>query len=152
MRKRSNAERSISQQLERVKSEVDRLNNMVATFDPDWAVAEVSAERIRGILASRRRREKIFGAGVFGEPGWDILLEVYARKLEGTRATVTEACVATGVAYTTALAWVRRLEREGLITRTADTEDLRRVFVNMSPKATTAMERYFSEMLSPSRC
>ncbi|MBB3537308.1 DNA-binding MarR family transcriptional regulator [Novosphingobium sp. BK486] len=70
--------------------------------------------------------------GLFGEPAWDILLDLYIAHKRGTELQVSSVCLEAGVPSTTILRWIARLEREGLLYRQADTGDLRRRYVRLT--------------------
>ncbi|MEW9855843.1 MarR family transcriptional regulator [Novosphingobium sp. M1R2S20] len=102
-------------------------------------------ELARQTYDDRRRRSKIFQTDeLFGEPAWDILLDLFIAAKERRRVSVTSACIGSAVPSTTALRWISILEREGLLTREADPGDARRVYVRLSPKGYEAMLEYFS--------
>ena len=92
--------------------------------------------RTRCYLRARRLRESLFPEPIFADPAWDILLELYACKLEGTRVCVSNACIAAQVPHTTALRWLDRLEEFGLIERCPDPTDSRRIYVELTEIAT----------------
>lgn len=101
-------------------------------------------ELAREHYQSRRRRDKIFGSeGLFGEPGWDILLDLFIAAKEGRRISVMSACIGAAVPSTTALRWISALEREGLLLRQDDPNDARRTYVDLSPRGYMAMVEYF---------
>eukprot|EP01037_Dinobryon_pediforme_P032475 gene32475-37431_t len=54
------------------------------------------------VLGSRRRRSKAFKSIRFGEPTWDMILDLYIADREGRRVDVSSLCLASGVAPTTA--------------------------------------------------
>ena len=141
-RHKINVPESLGGQLDRVKAELERLSAMVSHHDPSVPPSEISADWIRGILEARKRREIIFGK-LFGDPAWDILLELYARRLEGERPVVTDLCKIAAVPYTTALRWIGNLERAGLIVRTADAVDRRRIWVDLTAHGDESLKRYF---------
>ena len=135
----------LSRQLDRVETELAQLRTMLRTFDPALLQEEVSPEWIRAMLQDRRRREALFGPGIFADPAWDILLELYAIKLTGGRASINELCRAAGVPPTTALRWIGQLESAGLLVRVADVVDRRRTFVELSSRALGTMKKYFEK-------
>ncbi|WP_295636015.1 winged helix DNA-binding protein [Novosphingobium sp.] len=88
----------------------------------------------RMLYAERRRRDRTFPADIFGEPSWDILLDLFVARGEGRRVPTTSACIGAHVPPTTALRWLRLLEGQGLIEREEDERDGRRTFVRLSTK------------------
>ncbi len=105
---------------------------------PLWV--ELAREHYR----NRRRRDKIFATEtLFGEPAWDILLDLFVAAKEGRRVSVMSACIGAAVPSTTALRWISALEREGLLTREDDPDDARRTYVLLTPAGYTAMVDYF---------
>ncbi|MBB4611755.1 MarR family transcriptional regulator [Novosphingobium taihuense] len=77
------------------------------------------------IYAFRRKRSNWLPQDLFGEPAWDILLELFVMRMQGKSARVKNACIASGVPATTALRWINVLERKGLISSSADSVDHR---------------------------
>lgn len=105
----------------------------------------VWVELARQTYEDRRRRTKIFQSEeLFGEPAWDILLDLFIAAKERRRVSVTSACIGSAVPSTTALRWISILERQGLLTREADPGDARRVYVRLSPPGYEAMLKYFA--------
>ena len=80
----------------------------------------------------RRRRSKIFPPSIFGEPGWDLLLDLYIAAKRNKSISVTSACIGSSVAATTALRWLQILEEKGLVERTGDNLDKRRSFIKLT--------------------
>ncbi len=92
----------------------------------------------------RRKRAAIFGnPELFGEPAWDILLDLYIAHAEGKPVSVSSACIGSAAPATTGLRWLGVLAEEGLVVRENDPEDNRRVLVRLTAKGITAMERFF---------
>ncbi|HUD30059.1 MAG TPA: MarR family transcriptional regulator [Novosphingobium sp.] len=93
----------------------------------------------------RRRRNKIFRSeDLFGEPAWDILLDLFIATKERRRVSVTSACIGSAVPSTTALRWIAILGKQGLLVREADPGDARRVYVKLSARGYAAMLEYFA--------
>lgn len=102
-------------------------------------------ELARQTYDDRRRRTKIFDSEeLFGEPAWDILLDLFIAAKERRRVSVTSACIGSAVPSTTALRWITILEKQGLLMREADPGDARRVYVKLSARGYAAMLEYFS--------
>jgi len=90
-------------------------------------------------LAARRARARFFPTELFGEPGWDLILDLFIAGEEGKAISITSACIASGVAPTTALRWIGVLEERGMIARQPDPEDGRRMYVSLREEARTAV-------------
>ena len=116
---------------------VEPFTSTKSDFSPDRQL------RVRNFVRLRRVRERFFDEGLFADPAWDILLELYAAELGSQRVTISSLCVASAVPPTTALRWINSLVEKGLLIRTNDHMDGRRVFASLSPSAFDAMERYF---------
>src|SRR5438876_2484734 len=87
---------------------------------------------IRAFIRARAQRQRFFGADLFSDPAWDILLELYSCELSQQRVSVSKLCLAVSVPATTVLRWVALLERHDLIQREDDWMDRRRVWVSLS--------------------
>ena len=98
----------------------------------------------RRLYRDRRSREVLFGdEALFGEPAWDLLLDLFIAAKERKRVPVTSACIGAAVPTTTALRWLSLMEERGLILREADPTDARRIFVRLSADAYAKMVAYF---------
>lgn len=98
----------------------------------------------RKTYALRRKRVVIFGSpDLFGEPAWDILLDLFIAAGEGKSVSVSSACIGSAAPATTGLRWLGILADEGLIVRENDPEDNRRVLVRLTPAGHAAMARFF---------
>ena len=97
------------------------------------------------LLTSRRRRAKAFQGVRFGEPNWDMILDLYIAEREGRRVDVSGMCLASGVAPTTALRYVDLLVADALIGKVADLEDGRRSFVTISNRLRSSIEDWLDQ-------
>ena len=101
---------------------------------------------VRRIIRQRQLRARFFDGELFGDPAWDMLLDLTAARAEHTRVSVTSLCIASGVPPTTALRWIGQLTETGMFQRVEDEADRRRAFVALTDKAADAMARYFAEL------
>ena len=104
----------------------------------------VDAVQVRQLIRARRLRDGFFGAALFEDPAWDMLLDLFAAELEGAAVSVSSLCIAAAVAPTTALRWVNRLTDAGLFERRPDPLDRRRAFVALTARGSGAMRGYFA--------
>ncbi|WP_230482759.1 hypothetical protein [Sphingomonas sp. Leaf21] len=100
------------------------------------------ADLVRRMIRARRQRDGFFGTGLFEEPAWDMLLDLYAAHLEETRVSVSSLCIAAAVAPTTALRWIGKMTEAGLFARQPDPVDRRRAFMVLTQPALEAMRGY----------
>ena len=107
----------------------------------------VSARDVRRIIRLRRVRDQFFEPELFADPAWDMLLDLYAARLEHNRVSVSSLCIAAAVPATTALRWIKALTTSGIFERRADPHDGRRIFVALSDSAAAAMHAYFAAIV-----
>ena len=100
------------------------------------------------LYRERRARLQTFSQSfsIFGEPGWDILLEIYLADTVGRAMCVGTACLAAEVAQTTGLRWLAKLEKIGLVLRQDDPTDGRRGLVMLTPRGRAEMDRYLARI------
>ncbi|WP_338468517.1 winged helix DNA-binding protein [Novosphingobium sp. ZN18A2] len=103
-------------------------------------------DKARVIYKSRRERDDCASGlrNLFGEPAWDILLDLFIAAQQGAQVQVSSVCLDANVPSTTLLRWLARLEREELITRAADDRDGRRRFVMLTERG----EQFMLELLA----
>lgn len=106
--------------------------------------SRVEATTVRAMIRARRARDRFFPAEIFGDPAWDMLLDLFAAQIEGTEVSVSSLCIAAAVPTTTALRWIRNLCEAGLFDRTPDPADARRAFITLAGTTAAAMHAYFA--------
>ena len=145
--------------LRQLSDEVSRIAATLARLSTGPAPAEVvepagvsgdlpplSAETVRSVIRARRLRARYFPEELFADPAWDMLLDLLQAEIAQLRVPVSSLCIAAAVPATTALRWLKSMTSEGLFIRRADPHDGRRVFVELSSGASTAMRRYFADV------
>ncbi|MDQ1158905.1 DNA-binding MarR family transcriptional regulator [Sphingomonas sp. SORGH_AS 950] len=100
----------------------------------------------RIILKNRQRRQEMFPAVAFGEPAWDMILQIYVADHAGQAVDVSSLCASTGIPKTSALRHLDRLVECGLVRRQPDTVDTRRVYVLPNDALREQTERWLDTM------
>lgn len=101
-------------------------------------------EKARTIHNQRRLRDEVLGNELFGDPGWDLMLDLYIAQASGKRVSVTSAAIGSGKPMSTGLRWVKLLIERALVVREADPYDGRRSYLRLTPVAYDAMEDFLS--------
>lgn len=144
----------IGAEVRKLLGEVDKLASRLLQFSGDQAdgtgddaraIEEMAVEAAKQSIRMRRQRAKLFGVGLFAEPGWDILLELYVARSEDYRVTVGNACIAASVPMSSALRWCQMLEDRRIILRYQDTGDRRLRFVKLSDCANDKMTKLLAQ-------
>ncbi|QDX26851.1 hypothetical protein FPZ54_13100 [Sphingomonas suaedae] len=99
---------------------------------------------VRAAIRARRLRDQHFSAELFADPAWDMLLDLYAARLEGRRVSVSSLCIAAAVPPTTALRWIGTMHEGALFEREPDARDRRRAHITLTARAADAMRGYFA--------
>lgn len=95
-------------------------------------------------LAARRLRREHLNGTFFGEPAWDMLLQLYVRQVSGLSSTVSELRAARDEPASTVQRWLDALQEQGLIHRKhlVTGADL----VELTAKGDTALDAYLTDV------
>jgi len=104
----------------------------------------IAPREVRAAIRARRLRDQFFDAGLFEDPAWDILLDLFAAELERAQVSVSSLCIAAAVAPTTALRWIAKMTESGMLVRVPDPFDRRRAFMELSAKTSEAVRGYLA--------
>ena len=69
--------------------------------------------QLQCVMEMRRRRSAVFGEGLFSDPAWDILLELFAAELDGRGLGLPD--LAHIAPRSTLARWLTALEERGLV-------------------------------------
>jgi hypothetical protein len=93
------------------------------------------------IYRTRQQRARYFDAALFGEPAWDMLLDLFIARVRGARVSTTSLCLAAKVPQATGLRWVGELVKAGLARRYRAPDDARLKLVEISNEGFRLMRR-----------
>jgi DNA-binding MarR family transcriptional regulator len=105
----------------------------------------------RLLYRERRTRDSFLSEGLFGEPAWDILLDLFASQAEGKTVQVSSACIAAAVPASTALRYIAEMERRGLIKRAPSTQDRRSYHLTLTDEGRGHMEALLKRLCTSHR-
>ncbi|MDP3676513.1 MAG: winged helix DNA-binding protein [Novosphingobium sp.] len=98
------------------------------------------------IYHERTRRADFFPAELFGEPSWDILLDLFHAAKASELRSIKSVCLSSRVPEATALRYIDQLAAHGLVERRPDKTDARRKFLSLTPIGMRGMQDYLSSM------
>ena len=79
-----------------------------------------AAQLAASILRFRRFREKILSPDIFGEPAWELLLEVFVADAKGEAITARMVAERRGASPAVLARWLKHLTVRGLIVGDGD--------------------------------
>jgi DNA-binding MarR family transcriptional regulator len=133
------------QQLLSISSDLESVARKLSRRAP---VSQSEAERVRlatAILRTRTRRAEYLPGLDFGEPAWDMLLDLFVAGAAGVPISVSSLCQAARVPHTTALRWVSVLTEAGYIARERDQQDGRRIYTRLTDHAREAVAAWLDD-------
>ncbi len=111
--------------------------------DDDDATALRNAE-----TTMRRRilRDQLLGASDhFGEPAWEILLDLFIHETKGQPLSMSALCVTAKIPTSSAMKLIQRMCDDGILERSQDIADGRRSLINIAPHVVHRLRAYFAE-------
>ncbi|HEX7783294.1 MAG TPA: JAB domain-containing protein [Sphingobium sp.] len=101
-------------------------------------------ENARAVRARRSFRRALIGSPeLFGEPAWEMLVEVFIQEGEGVKIAVNTLCRSSTATPSTALRIFNKLCDARLLVKVSDLNDGRRHFVELTLRAKKALDAYF---------
>lgn len=98
------------------------------------------------VFENRKLRNDYITHKLFAGTAWDILVFLMINYNQKEGITITKLCEETDVPITTALRWISELVDMGLINRSPDKKDGRKVFLKLSQSAMFLINKYFLEI------
>ncbi len=120
----------------------------------DWPASsderpELEAELVEladKVYKLRRERDRIFSEGLFADPVWDILLDLYLAAGRGRDVAISSACLAASVPSTTGLRHIDRMVRAGLVERRSHPNDNRSALLGLTQSGRTKMSLWLGRL------
>jgi DNA-binding MarR family transcriptional regulator len=121
---------------------VEAVRNQGAASQPSQRAKATTLEFANVLARQRRSRSRHFAPALFGEPAWDMLLDLFVASERRCETSVKSVSIASGVPATTALRWLMVLEDAQLIEREPDPADGRRTLIRLSKTGHERMTEY----------
>lgn len=135
---------TLAETMERLQSQLTELARDAAAAPPG-SLARVARTEIH----NRALRSHYFDPRLFGDPAWDMLLDLFLQRSAGRCVCVSNLCMASFAPATTALRWIRALEEAGMVERSRDPANGRRVFVRLTPAGYDRIVAYLTALAGP---
>lgn len=110
------------------------------------SVANAHLALARSLYRERRLRDRYLTGDLFGEPIWDMLLDLYVARFEMKDVHVTSLCAASCRPLTTALRWIAVLEERNMVRRINSPHDKRVQYLELTDDAFHRMRWYLSRI------
>lgn len=104
--------------------------------------AETLAMIARKEHRARRLREELIPTQLFGEPAWDLLLDLFAHSIVNVEIPISSAQIGAHCAPTTALRYIEKFEDEGMIARHKSEKDGRVAYLKLTDAALVSVGSY----------
>jgi len=121
-------------------AEAERLRRMT-----DHGRIALTPRFVKSLVAARRLRRERLGPALAPEPGWSMLLALYAARLEQSELTLAALTRAAGAPTATVYGRLAALEAQGLLTRRPDPTRRRGTIVRLTDEAAARIHDYLRE-------
>lgn len=103
------------------------------------------AATARRLIVERRLRDRLLNVpALFGEPAWDILLDLFVAYVDGKHVSTSDACISSTAPATTGLRYLKALEDRQMIERVRHQSDGRVVYIRLTDSAVAQMTHLLS--------
>lgn len=145
--------RKLAEQLDAAQALLDeiRVTSGCEEFRP---LTRDPAERIETALETAQRAYRDRAARtdyvgtkeIFGEPAWDVMLELFISQTKDEKVSVKSACINSDAPASTTMRWLMVLEQHGLISTAQDPDDPKRCLIHLTATGYEGMLRYLENI------
>lgn len=120
---------------------------------PEAAIVESDSEAqltalAKRLVSQRKARRDFFPADLFHEPAWEMMMALFIARDEAQAMNIKTLVACADAPVTTAQRWLEYLAKLGMVTRTIDPLDRRRMEVQLSDKGRESMTLYLRSLVS----
>jgi DNA-binding MarR family transcriptional regulator len=111
------------------------------------AVSETElVQMARRISQFRRKRDQMLAPIIFADPEWDILLDLFAEGGFGRTVSMSSLCIAAAVPTTTAVRCINAMIEQGVLVKSRDPHDARRVLVALTDETRRRLRIWLTQV------
>lgn len=114
---------------------------------PSSIAFDISEQDVARVFQMWRARGAYLPDELLFDPAWGMLLELLLAELQGRRVSILRLCNVSSVPTSTALRWIKRLERLGFVIRQTDAQHADDQFAELSQKGRLALQSYFHDLV-----
>jgi hypothetical protein len=127
----------------------DLLQAMAEVPSPEAALGPVGDDLLQ--IARRKRiegreRERVFGSTLFGDHGWEIMLELFIARAEKREVTIVSICRGISLPEAAVLRCIAILIEAQLVVRRAREADPRTILLTLTDRGLAMMCDYFNRL------
>lgn len=100
------------------------------------------------VLRMRSDARAHLPADLFGDPAFDMLLDLFIAREENRKLSITSVVTAGHTPPTTGLRWLAKIEKYGLVIREPDPFDARRSYIILNESGHSMMKEWLSRHVS----
>ncbi|QCB53332.1 hypothetical protein E5675_01990 [Sphingopyxis sp. PAMC25046] len=105
---------------------------------------DIALANARAAMRRRLLRQQLIGTPeLFGDPAWEMLIDLFVHECERKRLSISALCVTSSIPMSSALRLAQRLCDAGITRRVPDPIDGRRTFIRLDPVIAHRMRAYF---------
>ncbi|WP_168707909.1 JAB domain-containing protein [Sphingopyxis sp. PAMC25046] len=103
-------------------------------------------ENALAVVRRRMLRRQLIGApDLFGEPAWDMLLDLFVHECEGKPLAMSSLCISAGIPTSSAMKLIQKLCDADILERIPDHLDGRRSLMRLNAGVAHRLRAYFAE-------
>jgi hypothetical protein len=108
---------------------------------------EIAEESVARVIRARSERARYVPTELFGDPVWDIMLHLLHAEIAHRRASVSSACLASGLPESVGLRWLNTMVQHGLALVEPHPDVTAGGSIELVPEVSRALRRYFREVV-----
>lgn len=114
--------------------------------DPADEMDALARRNAETTMRRRILRRQLLGCPeLFGEPAWDMLVDLFIHQSRGQTLSMSSLCITAAIPTSSAMKLIQRLCDAGILERSPDAHDGRRSLVSLTPGVAHRLRAYFAE-------